>query len=32
MAVGYTNPNYFYKIFKDQTGMSPQKFREVATA
>lgn len=32
LAVGYTNPNYFYKIFKDQTGMSPQKFREVATA
>lgn len=32
LTVGYTNPNYFYKIFKEQTGMSPQKFREVATA
>ncbi|WP_179394161.1 response regulator [Lacticaseibacillus absianus] len=28
LAVGYPNPNYFYKIFKLQTSMSPREYRE----
>lgn len=27
-AVGYQNPSYFYKLFKQQTGMSPREYRE----
>lgn len=25
--VGYTNPNYFYRIFKKITGVSPSEYR-----
>lgn len=28
LAVGYDNQSYFYRIFKEQYGMTPRKFRE----
>ena len=27
-ATGFTTPNYFYSIFKKETGMTPASFRE----
>ena len=30
-SVGYTNSNYFNKVFKEEYGCSPRQFRNVAT-
>ena len=30
LAVGYQTPSYFYKLFKQQTGMSPREYRAAA--
>jgi YesN/AraC family two-component response regulator len=28
-AVGYSNKSYFYRIFKQRTGMSPLEYRRL---
>jgi two-component system response regulator YesN len=30
-SVGYKDPNYFSRVFKKQTGLSPTEFRNVIT-
>lgn len=30
LATGYQNPSYFYKLFKQQTSMSPREYRAAA--